>query len=125
MARLGQVHFRRTWYTHGGVNHGKAIMTPPFPNNHALRVWEGPLDVSDLSKLLLVRNAVITAAGRLSAPTLALAAKLRILRNYTPVVDNNSEVPVELSPQVYFQYTHMDICECSQCVAKLQKTSSQ
>ena len=42
---LGQAHFRRTWYTHGGVNHGKAIMTPSFSNNHALRVWEGLLDV--------------------------------------------------------------------------------
>jgi len=28
--RLSQAHFRRTWYIHGGVNHGKAIMTPPF-----------------------------------------------------------------------------------------------
>jgi hypothetical protein len=121
--RLEQAHFRRTWYTHGGVNHGKARMTPPFPNNHAMRVWEGPLDTSELPKLLLVRNAGLTAAGRLDAPTLALAAKLRIPHNFTPVVDNNSEVPVELSPQLYFQYIHRDICDCSQCVAKLQGSS--
>ena len=77
-------------------------------------------DTSDLPKLLLVRNAVLTAAGRLDAPTLALAATLSIPHDFTPVVDNNSEVPVELSPQVYCQYTYRDICECPQCVAELQ-----
>ena len=109
---------------HGGIHHGKALMTPPYPNNLALRVWEGPLDVADLSKTLYVRNVGITSAGRLDAPSLALATKLRIPHNYTPVVDNNSEVPTEITPQVYFQYIFRDVCECRKCSDILTNTSS-
>ena len=117
--RLSQAHFRRTWFMHGGINHGKALMTPPYPGNPSLRVWEGPLDVADLDQNLLIRNVGITSAGRLDGPTLALAAKLSIPHNYTPVADNNSEVPQELTPQLYFQYIQRVVCDCSQCATRL------
>ena len=68
---------------------------------------------------MLVRNVEITGAGRLDAATLALAAKLSVHHNYTPVADNNSEVPQELTPQVYFQYSQRKICNCSQCALDL------
>ena len=122
--RLAQAHFRRTWYMHGGVNHGKALMTPPYPNNPALRLWEGALDIKSLNELMLVRNVGVTSAGLLEKPSLALAASLSIPHNYTPVVDNNSETPVELTPQVYFQYTYLDVCDCSQCRNTLSQTHS-
>ena len=122
--RLSQAHFRRTWFMHGGIHHGKALMTPPYPNNLALRLWEGPLDVADLSKTLHVRNVGITSAGRLDAPSLALAAKLGIPHNCTPVVDNNSEVQTEIASQGYFQYIFRDVCECSQCRDILTHTPS-
>jgi hypothetical protein len=122
---LKQAHFRRTWYMHGGVNHGKALMTPPYPNNPALRLWEGPLDIKDLSRMMLVRNIGLTSAGCLDKASLALAAKLSIPHNFTPVVDNDSEVPTELTPQVYFQYTYLDVCDCSQCIEILaQRTQN-
>ena len=37
-ARLSQAHFRRTWFIHGGMNHGKAVMKPPYPDNLDTRV---------------------------------------------------------------------------------------
>ena len=107
---------------HGGVNHGKALMTAPYPNNPALRLWEGSLDKKELDKLMLVRNVGVTSAGRLEKTSLALAAKLSIPHNFTPVVDNNSDIPKELTPQVYFQYTYMDVCDCSQCSEILTQT---
>ena len=124
-ARLEQAHFRRTWYMHGGIHHGQALMTPPYPNNPALRLWEGPLDIKDLNKMMLIRNVGISTAGRLDKTSLALAAKLSIPHNYTPVVDNNSDIPVEVTPQVYFQYTYLDVCDCSDCVEILNTRLSQ
>jgi transposase InsO family protein len=120
-ARLSQAHFRRTWYIHGGINHGKAAMTPPFPNNLETRVWEGPVDKKDWGTTVLLRNVGITSAGRLESPTLKLAIKLALPHNYTPVVDNTSDIPVEVDPQVYFQYIHRVLCSCTRCSTILRK----
>ena len=111
-ARLSQAHFRRTWYIHGGMDHGKAIMTPPFPNNLDTRVWEGPIDKKDWGTKILLRNIGITSAGRLEPPGLILAVRLTLPHNYTPVMDNKSEIPVEADPQLYFQLVHKTLCTC-------------
>jgi hypothetical protein len=118
-ARLSQAHFRRTWYIHGGVDHGKAIMTPPFPNNLDTRVWEGPIDRESWGTTVLIRNVGVTSAGRLEPPALKLAVKLRLPHNFTPVLDNTSEIPVEIDPQVYFQHVHRTLCSCTKCSEEL------
>ena len=120
-ARLSQAHFRRTWYIHGGMDHGKAIMTPPFPNNLETRVWEGPIDKKDWGTIVLVRNVALTSAGRLETPSLRLAVKLATPHNFTPVMDNTSEIPVEVDPQVYFQHVHRSLCTCTQCSKELKR----
>ena len=118
-ARLSQAHFRRTWFIHGGIDHGKAIMTPPYPNNLDTRVWEGPIDKKDWGTTVLVRNVGITGAGRLETASLKLATKLTLPHNYTPVMDNTSDIPVEVAPQVYFQHMHKVLCSCIKCREKL------
>jgi transposase InsO family protein len=119
--RLSQAHFRRTWYIHGGMNHGKAVMTPPFPNSLDTRVWEGPIDKKDWGTTVLLRNVGITGAGTLEAPALKLAVKLPLPHNHTPVMDNTSEIPVEVDPQVYFQHVHRALCSCPKCSRVLNK----
>jgi hypothetical protein len=121
-ARLSQAHFRRTWYIHGGMNHGKAIMTPPYPNNLDTRVWEGPIDKKDWGTVVLLRNVGITSAGRLEKDALKLATRLLLPHNHTPVMDNASEIPVEVAPQVYFQHVHRALCSCINCSRVLNKT---
>jgi hypothetical protein len=121
--RLSQPHFRRTWYIHGGMKHGMAIMTPPFPNNLATRVWEGPIDKKNWGKIILVRNVGITSAGRLEPTALNLAVQLLLPHNFTPVVDNTSETPVEVDPQLYFQHVHRTLCSCTTCSEELTQSS--
>ncbi len=73
---------------------------------------------------MLVHNVGVTSVGLLEKPSLALAAGLSIPHNYTPVVDNNSETPVDLTPQVHLQYTYLDVFDCSQCRNTLSQTHS-
>jgi hypothetical protein len=37
------------------------------------------------------------------------------------VVDNKSEIPVEVDPQVYFQHVHKALCSCAKCSSVLSK----
>jgi len=117
--RLSQAHFRRTWYIHGGVNHGKAIMTPPFPDHLETRVWEGPIDKNNWSTTVLIRNVGVTSAGRLETESLKLAVQLSIPHNHTPVMDNQSEIPQEVAPQLYFQHVYSSLCTCRECEERL------
>ena len=117
--RLSQAHFRRTWYIHGGVNHGKAIMTPPFPDHLETRVWEGPIDKSNWGTTVLLRNVGVTSAGRLEPESLKLAVQLPIPHNHTPVMDNQSEIPQEVAPQLYFQHVYRTLCTCRECEGHL------
>ena len=105
------------------MNHGKAIMTPPYPDNLDTRVWEGPIDKKDWGKTVLIRNVGVTSAGKLENPALKLAIKLLLPHNHTPVMDNSSEIPVEVAPQVFFQHTHKTLCHCTKCNEELTKNT--
>ena len=76
-ARLAQAHFRKTWFHREEKHTGKGKLSPPHPHDPSLRTWEGPLEAKGLNEAVLMRDVKLTAGGRLSPETLALAVKLK------------------------------------------------
>ena len=68
--RLQQVRFRKTWY-------GKGVVSPPFPDNPDLRVWDGDIPASAYSKELLIRNVRLSGEGSLDFSSVQLLQLLR------------------------------------------------
>jgi hypothetical protein len=90
--RLAQAHFRKTWFVHSGKNSGRGTLQAPFPKNPNLRVWEGFIPKSKYDDVFLIRNAHLTAAGKLSKETLELASQLQYKNNATLTIqDTNPE----------------------------------
>jgi hypothetical protein len=73
--RLAQAHFRKTWFVYSGKNSGRGTLQAPFPKNPNLRVWEGFIPKPEYDEVFLIRNAHLTAAGKLSKETLELASQ--------------------------------------------------
>ena len=90
--RLAQAHFRKTWFVHSGKNSGRGTLQAPFPKDPSLRVWEGFIPKSEYDEVFLIRNAHLTAAGKLSKETLELASQLQYKHNATLTIqDTNPE----------------------------------
>jgi hypothetical protein len=110
--RLAQAHFRKTWFHREGKHTGKGELTPPCPHDPSLRTWEGPLKVKELNEAVLTRDVKITAGGRLSPETLALAlaVKLNLPHNVIESVeDENPAVNNSL-----FTHARHEMCDSCQ-----------
>jgi len=119
--RLSQAHFRKTWFHREGKHAGKGKLTPPYPHDPSLRIWEGPLGVKELHEAVLIRDVKITAGGRLCPETLALAVKLKLPHNVTKTVEN--ETPTVNNN--LFTYARHEICACKRCQAQLSKRETK
>jgi hypothetical protein len=115
--RLAQAHFRKTWFHREGKHAGKGKLSPPYPHDPSLRIWEGPLEVQELNEAVLIRDIKITAGGRLCPETLALAVKLKLPHNVTKTVED--ETPAVNNS--LFTYARHEICDCKRCKAQLSK----
>ena len=78
--RLQQVRFRKTWFFRDGPNAGKGTVSPPFPDNPDLRVWDGDIPASAYSKELLIRNVRLSGEGSLDSASVQLAANTYHIR---------------------------------------------
>jgi len=124
--RLGQAHFRRTWFFQSGKNAGKGTEKPPYGKNKDLRVWEGPLFLPDLARTILVRGVSLTGAGLLTEETLAVASKLKIPHATLRVVEDDEPDTEEqrLDEISLFSVTRRALCSCEECTATLCGTES-
>ena len=119
-SRLKEAHFRRTWYFRQGSHAGKGTTKPPFPNNPDLRVWSGPLPGNELSQVLLVRRVGLTAAGKLTAQSLNLAAGLAVPNAVTPTMEDETddldpESYITVAPQLLNDHVVEIPCFCQWC----------
>ena len=109
--RLSQAHFRKTWFVYSGKNAGRGTLEAPFPNNPNLRVWEGSIPKAEYDEVFLVRNACLTASGKLSKETLELACQLKCPHNATLAIqdanpENEASVPRNQNNQSLFNSIH-------------------
>jgi hypothetical protein len=114
--RLSQAHFRKTWFVHGGKNAGRGTLEAPFPNNPNLRVWEGFIPKEEYHEVLLIRNAHLSATGKLSKDTLELACQLQYKHNATLTLqdtdpENEESVPRGQNNQSLFNSIHRGVYE--------------
>jgi hypothetical protein len=114
--RLAQAHFHKTWFVYSGKNSGRGTLQAPFPNNPNLRVWEGYIPKSEHDEVFLIRNAHLTATGKLSKETLELACQLQCKHNATLTIqDTNPEseasVPRDPDNQSLFNSINRGIYE--------------
>merc|ERR1712086_45702 len=133
LERISQAHFRKTWFVYAGKNAGKGTLQAPFPNNPETRIWKGYIPKIDYEKCLLVRNAHITAAGKLDKETLNFVTKLKCSHGTTLTVQD--ENPESSQPnllttehaeslqvkQQLFQYSQTTLCNCAKCEGELAK----
>lgn len=120
-ARLSQAHFRRTWILRDGKNAGHGTEKPPYPNNPALRIWEGPITTQELNEAVLIRDVQLTAGGRLNPESLVLAAKLNIPHNVTLTIED----PEFTKKPSLFTYAKHQLCTCEKCESDLRKREVQ
>ena len=75
--RLDVGMWKRTWCLDNGM--GRATTTPPSnPRRRTEDLWTGKLPLSELDRLLLIRNAGVNGEGHLDEVTAILASKLKI-----------------------------------------------
>jgi hypothetical protein len=74
-SRISQATFLKTWC----LNKGKGPITtiPPEGIKATRDIWTGKIKIHDLQSQLLIRNVTLTAMGKLSKATAALAASLK------------------------------------------------
>ena len=138
--RISQAHFRKTWFVHAGKNAGKGTLQAPFPTNPENRIWEGHIPKEDYEKCLLIRNAHITASGKLSKETLDLVTKLNCSHGTTLTVQDEQSEPtpssmftcehlenlrVEQVSQQLFNYSQTPLCHCIECEKELTKNPKE
>ena len=138
--RISQAHFRKTWFVYAGKDAGKGTLQAPFPTNPETRVWEGSIPKEDYEKCLLIRNAHITASGKLHKETLDLVIKLKCSHGTTLTVqDKNPDstlsnlfttehfenLQVEQIEQQLFNYSQTTLCHCTECEKELTQNSKQ
>ena len=78
---------------HAGKDAGEGTQQAPFPTNPETRVWEGHIPKADYEKFLLIRNAHITASGKLDKDTLNLVIKLKCSHGTTLLTVQQDENP--------------------------------
>ena len=108
--RISKATFRRTWYISQGKDNGKATNRPPYPDNHDLRVWEGPIPHKEISKTVLVRNVGLTSEGQLCPESVKLAAGLHCPHEPTLTVEDERMK----SPALFLRSVEK-ICTCPRC----------
>ena len=138
--RISQAHFRKTWFVYAGKNAGKGTLQAPFPTNPETRIWEGHIPKEDYEKCLLIRNAHITASGKLSKETLDLVTKLNCSHGTTLTVQDEQSEPtpsslftcehsenlrVEQISQQLFNYSQTPLCHCIECEKELTKNPKE
>ena len=134
--RISQAHFRKTWFVYAGKNAGKGTLQAPFPTNPETRIWKGHIPKEDYGKCLLIRNAHITASGKLSKETLDLVTKLNCSHGTTLTVQDEQSEPtpsslftnehfenlrIEQISQQLFNYSQTSLCQCRECEKELTK----
>ena len=74
-SRVSQATFLKTWC----LNKGKSPTTtiPPEGIKTTRDIWSGKIKTHDLQAQLLIRNVILSAMGKLSKATAALAASLK------------------------------------------------
>ena len=126
LEHLKQMHFRKTWFIHGGNNAGKGTIKPPFPNNPDLRIWNETIPMEEVTRTLLIRNAAIDAVGLLTKETLALASKLPHPHNALQTVDDpfyqKDTGEKDQGDNALFNYAQHDLCKCKGCAKRLSKS---
>ena len=122
--RLQQVRFRKTWFFRDGPNAGKGTVSPPFPDNPDLRVWDGDIPASAYSKELLIRNVRFSGEGSLDSSSVQLAANLPYPHATYPTVEDErndgSTTYFTLCERDLTEVAHCTLCNCCLCHPSMQ-----
>jgi hypothetical protein len=86
-------------------NAGEGTLQAPLPTNPKTRVWEGHIPKEDYKKCLLIRNAHITASGKLDKETLDMVIKLNCSHGTTLAVQDEKS---EQTPSSLFTTEHFE-----------------
>ncbi len=80
---LERLTFHRTWCVNQG--RGKATIIPAHLKGQQDYLWKWRIPIVELDQILLVRDVILTADGKLSPGSLSIAAGLQFSRRLTAV----------------------------------------